>query len=309
MQNQSLVIDCDPGIDDALALLLAAASPTLQLLGVTSVAGNRPLETTTLNARRILDLAGRLDVPVYAGCARPLARPDPRCNLVHGEDGLGGAVLPPERGPLDQLHAVDFLERVLLLSEPRSLTLVAIGPLTNLAMAEIKRPGLLRRAGSLLIMGGAVFCKGNVTPAAEFNFHCDALAARVVLQSGAPITLFGLDVTSKVLMSADWIQSFDRGGNSASSAVAAMLRAYAVEDPLLHDACPVAYALDPTLFRGKPCRLAVDWIPGPNEGRVFPLEADEGEDALAPSNTELILDVDAERLLRLVHERIMTLAY
>ncbi len=307
MQNQPLVIDCDPGIDDALALLLAAASPTVQLLGVTSVAGNRPLETTTLNARRILDLAGRLDVPVHAGCARPLARPDARCNLVHGEDGLGGAVLPIERGKRDPVHAVDFLERVLLHSEPQSLTLVAIGPLTNLAMVEIKRPGLLQRARSLLIMGGAVFCKGNVTPTAEFNFHCDALAAQVVLQSGAPITLFGLDVTSKVMMSDDWIQSFERGANSASTAVAAMLRAYAVEDPLLHDACPVAYALDPTLFRGKPGRLAVDWIPGPNEGRVVALEADQGGDPLAPPNAEVILDVDAERLLRLVHERIVTL--
>lgn len=299
---QPLVIDCDPGIDDALALLLAVASPTLQLLGVTCVAGNRPVDTTTMNARRVLDLAGRPSVPVYAGCARPLMQPEPRCNLVHGEDGLGGAVLPLQRNPM-RLHAIDFLESTLLHRDPQSVILVAIGPLTNLAMAEIKCPGLLKRVHSLLIMGGAAFCAGNVTPAAEFNFHCDPLAAQVVLDSGAPITLFGLDVTSKIAMSADWVDAFDRSGKPASRAVAAMLRAYAAEDPLLHDACPVAYALDSTLFRGEPYKLSVDWVPGPNEGRVTIANASTQQ----LPNARVMLDVEAERLLQLVHERIVAL--
>lgn len=299
-----LIIDCDPGIDDALALLLAAASREFELLGVTSVAGNRPLDVTTLNACRILALGGRADVPVHPGCARPLARTEPRCNLVHGEDGLGGAVLPLHPGEPRPLHAVDFLERTLLHGEPQSLTLVAMGPLTNLAMLEIKHPGLLRRVRSLAIMGGAVFCAGNVTPAAEFNFHCDALAAQVVLHSGAPITLFGLDVTSQVAMSTHWINSFGSNGTVAGKAVAEMLQAYAAEDPLLHDACPVAHALDPTLFSGKACSLSVDWTPGPNEGRMLVADA-VGQ---AHPNAQVMLTVDADRLLRLVRERIGTLA-
>lgn len=296
-----LIIDCDPGIDDALALLLATASPEFDLLGVTCVAGNRPAHTAAFNACRILDLAGRSDVSVHEGCARPLAHAEPRCNLVHGEDGLGGVSLPSGRGPAPA-HAIDFLEQALLHGPAHTVTLVAIGPLTNLAMLEIRRPGTLKRAGSLLVMGGAVFCEGNVTPAAEFNFHADALAAHVVLGSGAPITLFGLDVTSKAVMTSDWIESFGRSGKRTGAAVASMLRAYAAEDPLLHDACPIAHALDDTLFRGEPHALSVDWTPGPNEGRVL-VDACAG----ARPNVQVKLDVDRDRLLHLVRERIHAL--
>jgi len=301
MNPAPILLDCDPGIDDALALLMAAASPRLQLLGVTCVAGNRPVHTTTANASALLALAGRDEVPVHAGCARPLALPEARTNLVHGEDGLGGAVLDAGSPPRPQ-HAVDFLARMLRDEPPGTLTLIAIGPLTNLAMVEIREPGLLRRAKALLVMGGAAFCPGNVTPAAEFNFHADATAASVVLNAGAALTLFGLDVTSQAAMSADWIASLGRLGTRAGRASHAMLAAYAFEDPLLHDACPVAFALAPQLFECRPLHADVERAPGPDEGRLRPHADGHGP------RLDLATAVDREGLLKQVHAEIARLA-
>lgn len=267
MKQHTVVIDCDPGIDDALALLLAAASPELEILAITCVAGNRPLANTADNACRVLDLAGRSEVPVHAGCARSLTQAEPRCNLVHGEDGLGGVRLPRTRGPSD-LHAADFIEQVLLDGEPGRVTLVAVGPLTNLALAEIKRPGLLRRARGIAVMGGAAFCDGNITPSAEFNFYADPLAAHTVLEAGAQVHLFGLDVTRQAAMTADWIESLAALGNRCGDAAREMLRAFARREPLLHDACPVAWLLAPELFMSQRCAVAVDWRPGLTAGHL-----------------------------------------
>lgn len=301
MLTEKVLLDCDPGIDDALALLVAAASPRLQLLGVSCVAGNRPVHTTAANACALLELAGRGDVPVHAGCARPLARPEARTNLVHGEDGLGGVALEATRGPRPG-HAVDFLARMLRDEPAGTLTLIAIGPLTNLAMVEIREPGLLRRAKALLVMGGAAFCPGNVTPTAEFNFHADATAASVVLHAGAALTLFGLDVTSQAAMSAAWIASLGHLGTRAGHAAHAMLAAYAFEDPLLHDACPVAFALAPQLFERAPLHADVERAAGPDEGRLRP-----DPEGRAPRLT-LATGVDRDGLLALVHAEIARLA-
>jgi purine nucleosidase len=267
MNARPVLIDCDPGVDDALALMLAAASPELDLIGVTCVAGNRPLATTTHNARRVLDLAGRVDLAVYAGCSRPLARGEPRCNLVHGEDGLSGLPLPAGR-PASAVHALDFLERSLLERAPGELTVVAIGPLTHLALAEVKHPGLLRRARSVAVMGGAAFCAGNVTPSAEYNFHADALAAHTVLGSGADIHLFGLDVTRQAQVSAAWMASLSALGNRCGAAAQAMLQAFSRPEPCLHDTCPVAWLLAPEWFEFERCTVEVDWRPGLTEGHL-----------------------------------------
>ena len=300
-----VIIDCDPGIDDALALLLACASPEIELLGVTAVAGNRPVEVTGLNACRILDVAGRTAVPVFAGCARPLAYAAPRCNGVHGDDGLGGVRLATGREPGEE-HASDFIANTLLAAEANSVTLVAVGPLTNLALAEIKHPGVLQRAKQLLVMGGAAFCPGNVTPSAEFNFYADALAAHIVMSAGAQVQLFGLDVTGKAAMPDDWIASFGEIDSRCGRAALGMLQSYAKHDPLLHDACPVAWLLDPTLFRGEPASVAVDWRPGPTEGQtcVWPLSRKDRPQA---TNAIVFTDVDGARLLALVRERIALL--
>ena len=192
------LIDCDPGHDDAIALLLALASPEVELLGVTTVAGNQTLEKTTTNALRVLELAGRGDVPVAAGADRPLARELFIADYVHGESGLDGPELPePRAEPVDQ-HAVDFLaERIL--GSPRPVTLVPIGPLTNVALLLSRYPQAAGNVERVVIMGGAV-AEGNVTPAAEFNIYVDPEAAWRVFHSGLPVTMIGLDVTHRALM-------------------------------------------------------------------------------------------------------------
>jgi len=302
-----LLIDCDPGIDDALALLLAAAAPGLALRAVTCVAGNRPVEQTAPNARRILDLAGADGVPVYAGCARPLAQPEPRSNLVHGADGLGGVELPL-RGRVQARHAVDVIIEALQSAPAGSLHLVALGPLTNLALAELRTPGLLKRAARIDIMGGAADRPGNVTPHAEFNFHCDPLAAQIVLCAGAAVQVFGLDVTSQTAMSEAWRASIAALGTPVASAAHAMLQAYANVDPLLHDACPVAALIEPGLFGGEPRRMRVEWRDAVSEGRLV-TEAPRAEPTAGDGwgRGQLITSVDNTRLLALVRDSVACL--
>lgn len=303
--RRDVIVDCDPGIDDALALMLAAASPELRLTAVTCVAGNRPLAQTAPNACRVLDLAGCGAVPVYAGCARPIARAEAPVGLVHGEDGLGGVELGaggPMRRP-EARHAVDFLAHALLDAAPDTLTLIAVGPLTNLALAEIQHPGVLRRARDVLVMGGAAFRRGNITPHAEFNFYADPVAAHVVLGAGARLAVFGLDVTEQAVLSPPWIEALGAGASRCAQAARAMLHAYAARERLLHDVCPVAYALDPSLFEALGQELSVDWGAGPTEGRLRAVRPARGE----PGNARWVTSVQSDRLLALVRQRIQQL--
>lgn len=297
---KQIIIDCDPGIDDALALFLAAGSSELDIIAVTTVAGNRPVRTTCQNAGRILRIAGRHEVPVYAGAAIPLGQASARCNLVHGADGLGGVDLGPAPPPAEG-HAANRLVEMLLARPAHSVTLVATGPLTNLALAESLSPGILARASQLVIMGGALRCPGNITPSAEFNFHADPIAAQVVLASGAPVVLFPLDVTGAAIMPDEWIASFASLDSDCGRATCDMLTAYAKFDPLLHDACPVAWLLAPELFQGAPCRIDVDWRSGPTEGYCIARFGGENMNATAMHGVELAA------LLALVRERIGTL--
>ncbi|WP_034292968.1 nucleoside hydrolase [Herbaspirillum sp. RV1423] len=300
-----IIIDCDPGIDDALALLLAAGSPAMDILAVTTVAGNRPAPVTARNARKIMDLAGRHAVPVYAGAERPFSGGEARCNLVHGVDGLGGVALASER-EINAGHAASMLVQLLQERPAATVELVAMGPLTNLALAEMLAPGILRRARRLLVMGGALRVPGNVTPAAEFNFYADALAAHIVLGAQAELLLFPLDVTAKAIMSDAWIASIGALGSDSGRAAAAMLAAYAEQDPLLHDACPVAYLLEPALFAGEPCEIAVDWRAGPTDGQVLAHFAHSRGAAFAP-NVVAMTGVHNADLLALVRNRIAAL--
>jgi purine nucleosidase len=303
----NLIIDCDPGIDDALALWLAAAAPEqVNLLGVTCVSGNRPVHTTGPNARKLLDAAGRADVPVYAGADQPLVLPAARSNLVHGGDGLGGVVFAPAR-PLEAEHAVDYLVRTIGGSSAGSITLMAVGPLTNLALAEQRQPGLLGRLARLLIMGGAVEHPGNVTPRAEFNFHADPHAAAQVLAATQGAEIYGLDVTSKVSMPAEWIESLATRQTTCGRAARDMLRSYAVVDALLHDACPMARLLDHGLFSGAPWALDVVCEAGEFEGAVRGRAWAAGQAVWAAGVHQVMFDVDADRLLALVAERIAAL--
>lgn len=296
-----LIIDCDPGIDDALALWLAAARPDrFHLLAVTTVAGNRPASVTCDNAIRLLDAAGLRQVPVYRGAGEPLSGQPARCNLVHGVDGLGGVQLPLQRSARPKA-AWQYLLRALNNHPPQSLTLAAIGPLTNLALAEAHQPGVLSRLKQLVIMGGAVTCAGNVTPKAEFNFHADPDAAQRVLHAGvSSLTLFGLDVTGQVAMDAAWLDSLQQLPGHCAAVARAMLRTYASVDPLLHDACPIAALLAPDLFHGSPWQLQVETLPGDAAGQVSGQRVD-GQ-ALRPGTVQVPMAVQTAGVLRLVRD-------
>ncbi len=189
-----IIIDTDPGIDDAVAILLALASPEIEVLGLVAVAGNLPLAVTERNTRAIVELAGRPEIPVYAGCPRPMGRPLLTAERVHGDTGLGGLALPPPAIAARPEHGVDFLIETLRQAAPGSITLCALGPLTNIAVALVMAPEIAAGIAELVLMGGAARVPGNVTPAAEFNIHVDPYAAALVFDSGLPITMVPLDV-------------------------------------------------------------------------------------------------------------------
>lgn len=260
-----VVIDCDPGVDDAVALLWAFAAP-LELHAVTVVAGNAPLAVTAANARRVATLAGRGDVPVHGGCPRPLVEPAPCAPGIHGEDGLLGAALPAPANALAPAHAVDRL--VELAHAVEGLTVCALGPLTNVAVALVKDPTIASRLAGIVLMGGAIG-SGNVTPSAEFNFHTDPHAAKVVFESGVPLVMVGLDVTARLRPTRPRLDRLAQLDNAAGRAAAAMLGAYAAraaDGGALHDPLAVGHLLAPELFDGRECFVEIV-TEGPCRGR------------------------------------------
>ncbi len=257
-----LIIDCDPGVDDAIALMVALNSSRFSVLGITAVAGNVPLRLTEYNARRLCALLGRGDVPVFAGCPRPLLHNLVTAEEIHGATGLDGAELPEPARDVAAQHAVSFLIDVLsAASEP--VTLACTAPLTNLAVALIQRPEIAAGIREVVIMGGGIN-RGNITPVAEFNFYADPHAARVVFESGLPITLVPLDVTHQVLVTNDVIASIRAIGNPVSRVAADLLAYYgsmrrpALAGAPLHDPCVIAYLLRPDLFGGFPADVSIE---------------------------------------------------
>ena len=262
-----IIIDTDPGIDDAVAILLALAAPKeLEVLGIVAVAGNLPLAATERNARRVCELAARIDTPVYAGCARPLLRPLAAAGHIHAEAGHDRLLLPEPTMPLQTQHGVDFLVEILRAAAAGTITVCALGPLTNIAMALVKAPEIAGKIGQLVVMGGACFELGNVTPAAEFNIHIDPEAAAIVLASGIPITMIPLDVTHQVLATPHRLDALRALGNRCGAAVAALLTTFAerrVErfgdrGRALHDPCVLAYLLQSGLFDGRKVNVEVE---------------------------------------------------
>lgn len=264
---RKIIIDTDPGIDDAVAILLALAAPEkLEVGGIVAVAGNLPLALTERNARRVCELAERPDIPVYAGCTRPLLRPLATAAGIHG-DSLGEKLgLPEPAMPLRAQHGVDFIIETLRAAEPGSITVAALGPLTDIAMALVKAPDIAAGIGELVVMGGAGFEIGNITPAAEFNIHVDPHAAEIVLESGVPITMIPLDVTHQVLSTPPRIEALNALGNRCGSAVASLLTGFeeartskfGERGMALHDPCVIAYLLRPELFTGREVNVAVE---------------------------------------------------
>jgi inosine-uridine nucleoside N-ribohydrolase len=304
-----ILLDCDPGHDDAIALLLALASPELDLLGVTTVAGNQTLEKTTANALRVLDFVGRGDVSVAAGAERPLARELFVADYVHGESGLDGPALPEPQGEPVALHAADFLAERVLGSE-RPVTLVAVGPLTNVALFLTSYPQEARSLERLVIMGGAI-AEGNVTPAAEFNIYVDPEAAWRVFTSGLPVTMIGLDVTHKALMTDDHAERL-RGSGPTGRMVAELYdffkgyhrRTYGAEGAPIHDAVAVAQVLRPGIVETLPRHVAIECESQLCRGRtVVDLWRRTGEEP----NADVGVGLDADGFLELLCGRIASL--
>ncbi len=303
-----LIIDCDPGIDDMIALLVACASPEVELRGVCTVAGNVDLDVATGNALAVLDLAGRPDVPVARGCARPLVR-ERRANErpAHAADGLGGAALPTSRAQPVAVHAVRFLADTLARSaEP--VTLVAVGPLTNVALFYATYPELAGRLARVVVMGGAIGA-GNITPAAEFNVWSDPEAAyRVLTAAGlpkaVPTVLVGLDVTVRTVLGDRDLERL-RGGGAVCRSAARALAGYEHGVPggvPVHDAVAVAEAIRPGLVTSESAEVEVDYGPGPSRGNTLVrLAAAAGPD---DSPVRVAVDVDPADVVRFVVERV-----
>jgi purine nucleosidase len=267
MTARKIIIDTDPGQDDAVAILLALASPEdIEVLGITAVAGNVPLALTEKNARIICELAGRPDMPVYAGCDAPLKQPLVTAEHVHGKTGLDGPNLPDPVMPLADGNGVDFIIDTLRAQDSGTVTLCPLGPLTNIAMAFEKAPDIAARVQQIVLMGGAYFEVGNITPTAEFNIYVDPEAAEIVFKSGVDIVVVPLDVTHRALVTKSRNDAFRAIGTPVGIAVAQMTdfferfdrEKYGSPGAPLHDPCVTAYLIQPDLFTGRHINVEIE---------------------------------------------------
>lgn len=311
--KHTIIIDTDPGQDDAVAILLALASPEdFDILGVVAVAGNVPLSFTSTNVRKILELGGRPDIPVYAGCRRPMLREPRTAEYVHGPTGLNGPDLPEPEMPLGKQHGIDWLIDTIWAYPPGSITLCTLGPLTNVGMAFVKSPDIALRLKQIVMMAGAFFEGGNVTPTAEFNVYVDPEAADVVLRSGVPITMLPLDVTHKVLSTQARIAAFRGLGNKTGKAVAEMLsfseafdvKKYGSDGAPLHDPNVIAWLLAPGLYTGRHINVTVETASPLTLGMTV---ADWWSVTGRPANATYLREVDAGGFYAMLTERLRKL--
>ncbi len=309
--SRKIIIDTDPGQDDALAILLALASPELEVLGITTVAGNVPLALTQANARKVVELAGK-SVPVMAGCDRPMVRPLQTAEHVHGKTGLDGADLPEPSLPLDPRHGVDFIIDTLRQAAPGTVTLCPLGALTNIATAFTRAPDIVDRVQEIVLMGGGFFEGGNITPAAEFNIFVDPEAADIVLRCGRPVTIIPLDCTHKALITPARLAAFADLGTRVGEVVAGWLNfferfdveKYGSEGGPLHDPCVIAFLLRPDLFQGRFCNVEVELGSELTRGMTV---ADWWGVTKRPANATWIRDIDADGYFALLTERLARL--
>lgn len=309
---RKIIIDTDPGQDDAVAILLALGSPDLEVLGLTAVAGNVPLKLTQKNARKICELAGRPDVKVFAGAVRPLARQLVTAEEVHGKTGLNGPELPEPKMPLQDQYAVDFIVDTLMEEPVGTVTLCPLGPLTNIALALIREPRIAPRIQEIVLMGGGYFEQGNVTPSAEFNIYVDPQAADVVLRAGIPTVMMPLDVTHKALTSKKRTAAIRNIGNRVGKATAEMLdyferfdeSKYGTDGGPLHDPCVIAYLLKPELFKGRLCNVSIETASELTMGATV---VDWWGVTKKPKNATVMRDIDADSFFALITERLARL--
>jgi purine nucleosidase len=312
MSAKPIIIDCDPGADDAIALFLALAFPEqLNVLGITTVAGNVPLSLTQKNARCLCELAGRADLPIYAGCPRPLLRPLTTAEAVHGKTGLDGISLPEPQMPLQPQHAVDFLIETLMRSTS-NITLATLGPLTNLAVAIIKQPAICQHIHEIVMMGGAL-TQGNITPSAEFNLYVDPHAAQVVLTAGVPVTMVSLDVTHQAIATPERLSAIRALRSPTSTAMMGLLDHYGADDmeryafsgPPLHDPCVIAYLLQPDLFASYRAYVAVETTSELTMGRTV---VDRWHVTNQPPNANVVASIQADGFYQLLTHAITRLS-
>ncbi len=297
-KSLSVIIDTDPGIDDAIALLLAWASPELNVLGITTVAGNVELEQSYLNAHRLRWLAGRR-TPIYAGCPEPILKPLKVTHTIHGRDGLGIS-WPEMEAPESSTHSVDFIIEQALNHKNSPVTLCMLGPLTNLAMALILCPEIKEGIKQVVLMGGALDNKGNTSPIAEFNFFTDPHAAARVFDSGLPIVMSPLDVTRQTEVAETWLNAVQSLDTPVCKAVYEMLSVYrSGTGGGLHDPCIVAWLISPELFTAKRCDVKVK-VCGDREGQSVPEWKDDGQ-------VLSLINVNADGFLTLLKNRIQAL--
>lgn len=304
MEKKKIILDCDPGHDDAVAIILAAKSEKIDLLGITVVAGNQTLEKTQVNARNVCQSLS-IDVPVYAGCGRPMIREKMVAADIHGETGLDGPVFEPLTKPLEEKHAVNFIIDTLMASDG-DITMVTTGPMTNLAMAMRMEPQIIPKIQQIVLMGGA-YTNGNVTPAAEFNIIADADAAYVCFTSGRPITMVGLDVTRKTLCYPAIVERMGMVGNKASKLFVDLMghfcksqkEVFGWEGGPLHDPITIAYLIDPTVLTVKPMHAEIDIRSVQSYGRT---NCDFfGYQKLEPT-ADVAIDIDVEKFWNMIED-------
>lgn len=306
---RKIIIDTDPGQDDAVAILLALASPELEVLGVTVIAGNVPLDLTAKNARIVCELAGRADMGVYAGCDRPMRHALVTAEHVHGKTGLDGPVMPNPVMPLQDMHAVDYIIETLRAEPAGTVTLCPLGPLTNIATAFERAPDIAAMVQEIVLMGGAYFEVGNITPAAEFNIYVDPEAAEIVFKSRCPIVVMPLDVTHKALTTAPRVQAFRDLGTKPGTMVAEWTdfferfdkEKYGNAGAPLHDPCVIAYLLAPDLFQGRFVNVEIETVSELTRGMTV---ADWWGVTDRAKNAMFMGDLDADGFFDLLIDRI-----
>ena len=306
--TRKIIIDCDPGQDDAVALFLAFASPELDVLGITTAGGNVPLELTHRNARMMCDIAGS-NVPVYAGCDKPMRQPLRTAEYIHGETGINGIDVFKPQTPLQVGHAVEFIIETLLAAEDDSITLVPTGPLTNIGTAIDHESAILPKIERIVLMGGAMREGGNRTPSAEFNILVDPDAADIVFRCGRPIVQMGLDVTHQVLSTKDRVDRIAALRNPVAEATAGMISfferydmsKYSAPGAPLHDPCTVAWLIKPELFTGKDCNVAIETQ---SELTLGHTAVDFWHVTDRPRNVHWVYEVDSDGFYDLLTERL-----
>ena len=312
MAPRNIIIDTDPGQDDAIAILLALASPELNVLGITAVAGNVPLNLTQENARIVCELAGFPETLVFAGCDTPLSRKLVTAEHVHGKTGLDGPQLDAPQMPLQDTHAVDWIIETCRAAQAKSITLCPLGPLTNIATALTRAPDIKDAIEEIVLMGGAYFAVGNITPAAEFNIYVDPEAAKIVFDAGLPLTVMPLDMTHKALTTKPRIDKFRQMGTTVGTMTAAWtdfferfdMEKYGSEGAPLHDPTVIAYLIKPDLFTGRQINVEIETQSDLTLGMTV---ADWwGVTDRAP-NCMFMGDLDAEGFYALLAERLATL--